>query len=395
MKKTYKLVGIAQFLDGCGGEPIRDAAVIIENGKVAYAGKEEGSPSSADYPVIDCAGATVIPGLIEGHAHVSGGISGIPVLRRSLQRGITTVCSVSANKTGVGTRDAIFDGKLRGCANLIVGYTITPTNGHVRFRDANGPWEVRAAVREAAEATADFIKTAASGGFWGKYESCSIRNYTLEELEALVDEAHAWERPVVVHAHTQPGINNSITAGIDMIHHGAFIDEEGVRGIRAKDLYYMPTLRVTCDRNLAAWPDRPWMIAEMRQSQPIHRAGVRLAHELGVRLALGCDYPGSSAGWAVGDSTLWELGELVACGLTPFEALMTSTANADAYHLRRHYGIGTLEEGMSADLLVVRTDPLKDIMTLYDNRNFAMIVKAGNIEYATGEYIRYYSIDDE
>ncbi len=195
---------------------------------------------------------------------------------------------------------------------------------------------------------------------------------------------------MVVHAHTQPGINNSIRAGVDQIHHGAFIDEEGVRGILDRDLWYMPTLRVTCDKNLGAWPDRPWMIEEMSQAQPIHREGARLAHELGVKIAFGCDYPSSKHVWQIGDAALWELMELTWVGLSPMEAIVAATkTTAEAYRLG---DLGTLEPGKRADLLVVTGDPLDDVAVLYDQANINLVMKDGVVESAGDEFARHYAI---
>ncbi|MGM0493605.1 MAG: amidohydrolase family protein, partial [Armatimonadota bacterium] len=363
------------------------------DGRVEAAGPAGDVVVPEDAHVIDAAGKTVMPGIVEGHAHVGGNPSSQQVLRLSLQRGITTVCSVSANEAGIALRDGINEGQVRGCARLIAGCIVTPTFGHVRFRAADGPWEVRKAVREMAQLGADFIKTAASGGFWAADEVCSVRNYTLEELVALADEAHAWHMPVVVHAHTQPGINNSIEAGIDQIHHGAFIDEEGVRGILENDLWYMPTLRVTSDRNIAAWPDRPWMAEEMKESQPIHREGVKLAHELGVKIAMGCDYPGSAHGWAVGDASMWELQELTWCGLSPMEAIVAGTkGTAEAYRLD---DIGTLEPGKKGDLLVVDCDPLEDISGLYEQDNINIVIKDGRVESTDEAHKEHYRVRED
>ncbi len=331
-----------------------------------------------------------MPGLVEGHAHVGGTTSAQQVLRLSLQRGITTICSVSANEAGIALRDGIEARQVRGCARMIAGCVVSPTFGHVRFRTADGPWEVRKAVREMVELGADFIKTAASGGFWGEDEVCSVRNYTLEELEALVDEAHAWHLPVVVHAHTQPGINNAVAAGVDQIHHGAFIDEEGVRGILDADLWYMPTLRVTCDKNIAAWPDRPWMEEEMTESQPIHRAGVRLAKELGAKIAVGSDYPSSRHVWKIGDACLWELQELVEAGLTEMEAIVASVKTTpEAYRLE---DIGPLVPGNRADLIIVDGDPLADIGVLYEQANVKLTIKDGVVESVDEDYAGHYAI---
>lgn len=380
-----------RLIDG-NGTVSEGQTIVTENDSIVWVGDCASAPKPAQAILIDGTGKTALPGLIEGHAHVDGDPSYIAVLRKSLQRGITTVCSVSANFSGIALRDAIRDGHVRGCANLVAGCTVAPTNGHVRFRDADGPWEVRKVVREMVQAGADFIKTAASGGFWSADENCSVRNYTLEELVALADEAHAWGKPCVVHAHTQPGINNSVLAGIDQIHHGAFINFAGVRAIKDKDLYFMPTLRVTSERNLAAWPDRPWMLAEMKQAQPVHRAA-RYAHDIGAKIIFGCDYPGSSHGWAVGDSSLWELGELVSCGLSPLEAITAATrTTAEAYRILD--SLGTIEAGKLADILIVSADPLADIMVLYDHVNVAMVLKSGRIEYTDEAWKEYYRISD-
>ena len=384
----------ARIIDATGAAPITDGTVLMRDDRIEAVGEAGEVDVPAGARVIDATGKTVLPGLIEGHAHVGGDPPAQRVLRLSLQRGITTVCSVSANPPGIKLRDGIARGEVRGCARLVAGCIVTPTFGHVRYRTADGPWEVRKAVREMVQEGADFIKTAASGGFWAEDEDCAVRNYTLEELVALADEAHAWRRPVVVHAHTQPGINNSIEAGIDQIHHGAFIDEAGVRGIKERGLFYMPTLRVTCDKNIAAWPDRPWMAEEMRQSQPIHRAGVRLAHELGVKLCVGSDYPGSAYAWRIGDACLWELMELVECGLTPLEAIIAATrTNAEAFGM--HKDLGTLEPGKRADLIVVSGDPLADISVLYDPDNINVVIKDGRVESTDEGHKGHYTVREE
>ena len=385
-----KAVLHATLIDGTGAQPMPDTTLIVRDGRIEAVGAASTIAVPDDCERIDATGRTVMPGLIEGHAHVGGDPASQQVLRLSLQRGITTVCSVSANPKGIALRDGINAGFIRGCARLVAGCVVTPTFGHVRFRTADGPWEVRKAVREMVAAGADFIKTAASGGFWGKDEACSVRNYTYAELRALVDEAHAWHRPVVVHAHTQPGIDNAIRAGVDQIHHGAFIDEDGVRGILDHDLWYMPTLRVTSDRNIAAWPDRPWMAADMKQAQPIHREGARIAHELGVKIAFGTDYPGARDAWAIGDAALWELQELTWVGLSPMEAIVAATkTTAEAYRLD---DLGTLQPGKSADLLVVDGDPLENIGILYDQTSIKLVMKQGVVESADDAYAQHYVI---
>ena len=389
----YKAVVHGSLIDGNGGAPVPDSAVVIRGQCIESVGKAHEVTIPEEAEVIDATGKTVMPGIIEGHAHVGGSAQGQKVLRLSLQRGITTVCSVSVNPPGLPTRDAIASGDIRGCARLIAGSIVSCTNGHVKYRAADGPWEVRKAVREMVMAGSDFIKTAASGGFFGKHEKCASPNYTREELTALTDEAHAWGVPVVCHVHTQPGLNNCIAAGVDQIHHGAFIDGDAVRGIKDHDLFYTPTLSVTCDRNIKGLWDQPWQTQEMIQSQDIHRAGVRLAHELGVKIAVGCDYPGGPW-WRFGDRTMWELQELVRCGLSPMEAITAGTrTNALAY--RKLDDFGTLEPGKRADLLVVTGDPAEDVGVLYEADHINLVMKDGVVESTHEDYKQYYRMRED
>lgn len=237
---SKKVILHGTLIDGNGGTPVEDSCIVIDGEHIVAVGKcsELDVPQEAE--IIDASGKYIIPGLIEGHAHF-GGYGCIPLLQKSLQRGITTLACVCSGADGIELRNTIRERKLRGCAKIIAGCIVTPTHGHVKdytVGPADGPWEVRRMVRHFAELEADFIKTAASGGFWDKNENCAVRNYTREELDALADEAHAWDMRCVVLAHTQPGINNSIAAGIDQIHHGAFIDADGVYKIKEKGLYY-------------------------------------------------------------------------------------------------------------------------------------------------------------
>ena len=384
------------LIDGTGADPVADSVVVIRDGCVETVGKGVDTKIPGEAEIIDATGKTVMPGIIEGHAHVGGHPKDQKVLRLSLQRGITTVCSVSAHVRGVELRDAIDEGLVRGCARLIAGCVVTCTHGHVKstFGAADGPWEVHKAVREAVMARADFIKTAASGGFADRHGFCSDRNYTYEELEALVDEAHSWGKPVVAHCHTQPGLNNCISAGVDQIHHGAFIDEEAVRGIKEEGLYYIPTLAVTCKRNIGAKFDNPWETGEMKQSHPIHRAGVRLAHEIGVKIGVGTDYPGTPKTWKIGDRTPFELQELVACGMTPMEAIVAATrTTAEAYGKLDEFG--TLEPGKKADLLTVTGNPLEDIGVLYDGKNINLVMKDGVVESVDEAYRQHFRVQED
>lgn len=390
---SKKVILHGTLIDGNGGTPVENSCIVIDGEYIVAVGKCGELDVPQDAEIIDASGKYIIPGLIEGHAHF-GGYGCIPLLQKSLQRGITTLACVCSGADGIELRNTIRERKLRGCAKIIAGCIVTPTHGHVKdytVGPADGPWEVRRMVRHFAELEADFIKTAASGGFWDKNENCAVRNYTREELDALADEAHAWDMKCVVHAHTQPGINNSIAAGIDQIHHGAFIDADGVYKIKEKGLYYMPTLRVTSFRNLNAWPDRPWMQEEMAQANPIHREGLRLAREIGVKIMVGTDYPGSAAAWEPGESTSYEMMQMQECGMTPMELLVAATrTNAEGYG--KLDTIGTVEAGKFADLVVLNKTPLEDISVLHEKETIALVLRDGIVEYSDAAYAKHYRI---
>jgi imidazolonepropionase-like amidohydrolase len=385
------------IIDGTGSDP-RPGVIIVKGKRILAIGKKDDVTVPDEAEVIDATGKTVMPGLIDGHNSISGQFPGVRRLRHYLQRGVTTAAIFHGNKSdgkvmAGDLRDAVEAGYLRGCARLIVGYVVNCSHGHNKGRAADGPWEVRKAVREMIMAGADFIKTAASGGFWSPDENCSVRNYTPEELEALVDEAHAWGKPVGVHVHTQPGLNNAIRAKADIIYHGAFIDDEALEGIKRENLWYMPTLKVTSEPNLTAWTERPWMWAEMAESSPIHRRGVKKAHQMGIRIALGTDGPGAKPLWKDGETASFELTELVACGLSPMEAIVAGTKSvAEAY--RKAADIGSLEPNKRADILVVDGDPLADISVLRDPENICLVMKDGSVEATTEEWKRYYKVRD-
>lgn len=379
-KGTIAIVG-GRLIDGTGAEPIEDSVIIATDGRIVGVGSAAEVPVPDDARTVDASGRTLIPGMFDLHVHLGGSpYRGVALLAKALSAGFTTIAHVASNQPEVTVplREAIEIGFLPQCSRLLAGAVVNATNGHVKGRTADGPWEVRKAVREMVEQGADFIKTAASGGFATEAEEVWWRDYTAEELEALVDEIHAVGRKAIVHVHTQPGLNNAIRAGADQIHHGAFIDEEALLGIREKGLYFVPTLRVSSQRNIEIKiaAGRPWEARKMTEAHDGHRAGVRRAHELGVKLACGTDLPGTPP-WDLDDAA-WELIELVDCGLTEMEAIIVATRNsADAAGVLDK--LGTLEVGKIADVVIVEGNPLDDISILFDRDNIRQVVKDGRV----------------
>ena len=365
----------ARLIDGTGAGPVEGATVLVRDDCIEAVGASGEVALPDDAQVIDAFGMTVLPGLIDTHMHVGVGYGPIRRLQDCLQRGTTTVADVTGGPSAVKLREAIETDIVRGCARYHVGAVVGCTFGHLRRADshvagveADGPWEVRRGVRQMVEAGVDFIKTAASGGFQWADESVTHRNYTQEELDALTGEAHSWHRKVSVHAHTQPGIGMAIRAGIDMIHHGSYIDEEGLSELLAAGLHFVPTLYITSERSYSNEGRPPHMAERMRHAHVPHREGVARAIEMGIPIAVGTDGGAGSA--------QFELQELVACGMTPMQAIEAGTRVA-AEALAIDEMTGTLEPGKRADLQIVRGDPLSDIAILEDADAIALVLRDG------------------
>lgn len=383
MEKTA-ITGV-RIIDGKGSAPVEKGTVII-NGTVI---ETFGSAGDVRIPersrVIRMDGHTVMPALIDGHVHVSGepgnidhmghiraNLAAVGKLQHYLRWGIGTVAHAAGSADYVPLRDLIRGGELRACSDLLVSGAVTATGGHVRGRSADGPWEVRRAVREMVRDGLDFIKTCASGGFQWKHEELNYEDYTPIELLSLVEEAHSRGKRVHVHAHAQPGLRNAIDAGCDVILHGAHIDDEALEAIGEKGLWYMPTLHITSE---AAWKGNttwPRFITErMERAFPIHRQGVAKAYKMGLKIITGTD--GCSP-----DAIMNELNELVHCGVTPLDAITMATGRT-AEALGIIHRTGTLETGKSADILCVNGNPLSDISILKSFGSIKMVVKEGSI----------------
>lgn len=391
-KSDAYVIHAGKIIDGTGRAPLDKGSILISGEKIAYVGDAAGLPPHDDAVVIDASRLTVMPGLIDGDAGFTGVLDTVGTLQAYLRHGVTTLATFNGIYPGkppaVGLRDAVEKGALRGCSRLLVGHVVNATNGHNRGRTADGPWEIRRAVREMAEAGADFIKTSATGGFVDTADGEGVHtlSYTPEELHALVDEAHAWGLTVNIHAHSQPGIDRAIEAGADRVMHGCFLDDAAVSKMAERGTWYIPTLRITSRLNMAAF--QAGVLVKKEASHAIHRAGVRRAIEQGVRIALGSHAPGPRAIWKLGESTAVELAELVECGLTPLAALSVGTLKtAKAYGIDRR--VGSLEAGKQADIVGVAGDPSRRIELLRDPRNVSVVFQKGRIEHASPEFREY------
>jgi len=381
------------IIDGSGVEPVKSGIILVHDNKIVEVGPAGTIEVPPEATVIDATGKFTMPGIIDSHVHVTPnqdvpddvrinlrvGFNAINTLRQSLGAGVTTVVSIGGGPPAVELTNAIKEGYVDRCANQITAGVVNASGGHVRGRHADGPWEVRKAVRELASAGCTMIKTAATAGFQWEHERVHWPDYTEEELTALVDEARARDMPVAAHAHGHEGLRYAVNARVHMIHHGALIDDAGLEAITQADLYFVPTLFTTSIGRVAK-VEQPWTKERMEAAYPIHREGVAKAHKMGTKIALGTD-------GGPGDAMI-ELSEFVDCGLSPMDAIVAGTRNtADALSILDK--VGTIESGKDADLLIVEKNPLDDINTLQDQENIALVMTHGKVQ-TTSEGMKTY-----
>ena len=386
--KKQAIIG-STIIDGTGSDPLRNGTILIEDGKIVEVGNADQIKLGPDVERIDAIGKFTMPGIIDSHVHVTPnqdvpddirinlrvGFNAISLLRQSLGAGVTTVVSIGGGPPAVELTNAINEGYVDRCANQITAGVVNASGGHVRGRHADGPWEIRKAVRELASAGCTMIKTAATAGFQWEHERVHWPDYTEEELTALVDEARMRDMPVAAHAHGHEGLKYAVNARVHMIHHGALIDDEGLEAINKADLYFVPTLFTTSIGRVAK-VEQPWTKERMEAAYPIHREGVSKAHKMGTKIALGTD-------GGAGDAMI-ELSEFVDCGLSPMDAIVAGTRNtADALSILDR--VGTIESGKDADLLIIGKNPLGDINVLQNQENIELVMTHGKVQTTSNE----------
>jgi imidazolonepropionase-like amidohydrolase len=232
-------------------------------------------------------------------------------------------------------------------------------------------------VRELVKAGADWIKFCATGGISSAVGGPLARQYTREEIAALVDEAHALERPVMVHAYGGQGLRDALDAGVDTVEHGAYLwqDEDALRQMADRGVYLVPTLvnsRLYTARSARTPEATPEYIR--RKAPEVVEFGARTlqrAMELGVRVAMGTD-----AGMFVHGDNAAEIVTMVEAGMTPLQAIVATTATA-ATAIGLGDQVGTIAAGKLADLIVVDGDPLQDVSLLRDRARLALVMKDG------------------
>jgi len=406
-QKTAIAIRAGHLLDVKSGKLLSDQTIVIEDGKIRNVGPSSSIHAPVGSAMIDLPNATVLPGLIDAHTHLTMdpkfgyeelGISvpretltGAKNARLTLQAGFTTVRNVAADGySDVALRDAINAGDVPGPRMLVSGPPLGITGGHA---DENllpfsyhaksesicdSPWACRAQVRENIKYGADLIKIMASGGVLSKGDDPQASQFTLEEMKAIVDEAHRLGRKVAAHAHGAQAILWASQAGVDSIEHGSYIDDAAIAEMKKDGTYLVPTLY------LADWfmehaaenhvPD--FLLVKAKAVMPAARKNIAHAFASGVKVAFGTDaavYPhGLNA---------HEFAVMVKLGLTPLQSIQAATLNA-ADLMGWSGKVGTLDPGAWGDVIAVDADPLQDVTTL---QHVKFVMKGGEVvknEYA-------------
>jgi len=272
----------------------------------------------------------------------------------------------------VALRDAINDGEIEGPRMQVSGPALGITGGHcddnllpAEYHQraagvADGPWAVRAKVREVIKYGADLIKFCATGGVLSKGDDVGVQQYTLEEMQAIVEEAHKLGRKVAAHAHGPEGIKTAILAGVDSIEHASLIDAEGIRLAHEHGTFLV--MDIYNDTFILSEGEKVGMLPESlekeRQIGQRQRDNFRRAWRAGARMAFGSDggvYPHGDNGK--------QFAYMVEYGMTPLEAIRAATIQA-AELLGWADGVGAVEPGKFADLIAVTGDPLADVTEL-------------------------------
>jgi imidazolonepropionase-like amidohydrolase len=390
-----------RLFDGTGA-PVREhASVLVENGRIARIA-DAGEPTDGA-PAIDLDGRTVLPGLIDAHAHVGGGFArpeplhgAEPIregtvghvlgaeLREVLRMGITTVRDVGSIGDGVvEARQAMRYGAFRGPRVLTCGRIVSPTSPGGRFfagmyREADGCDGVRQAVREQFRYGADFVKVMTTGARSVELEDPDPAQLTREELATLVDEAHRMGYRVCAHCEGLAGTELAIEEGVDTIEHGMYLNQRPdlLERMAANGQVLVPTLSflfyvagVDSKGGCAASPWTPLLVALGKHNVEQAHLTLVAARDAGVRLAMGFDS-------APLHSAANELLAMVDFGLTPHDALVAATSGG-AYALGLLDEIGTIEPGKRADVLVVDGDPLARPELLSERERIWLVVQLG------------------
>ncbi len=399
---VVSVIRAGRLVDVTNGRVVADQVILVRGERIEAVGAADAVSIPAGAKVIDLSSYTVLPGLIDTHTHITGdptlppffgygmsvprvALKGATFAHRTLLAGITTIRDVGGvGYSDIAIRDAINDGELPGPRILASGPPLGITGGHCddnmlapEFDHsaegvADGIAGVRRGVRRNVKYGADLIKFCGTGGVFSKGDAPGAQQYTFQEMQALIDEAHMSGRKVAVHAHGAAGIKAAIRAGVDTVEHASLIDEEGLQLAKKAGIYLSMDI-YNSDYTQSEGPKRGELEEFLRKDREIaqaQRENFRKAVKAGVKLTFGTD----AGVYPHGDNAK-QLAYMVRFGLTPMQAIQAATLNgADALGLRDK--TGAIATGLAADIIAVKRDPLEDIRAL---EQVDFVMKGGQV----------------
>jgi imidazolonepropionase-like amidohydrolase len=392
------------LIDGVSGSTKANQTIVIRGNRIESVGS---GAAPAGAKVIDLSGATVLPGMIDGHTHVflqgeepaEGGYDvqllkyplayraarAVVAARRALEQGFTTIRDVETEGAGygdVGIKRAIEEGIIPGPRMFVSTRAISTTGGYnlegyapevVVPKGAqliDGPVEARKAAREQLENGADWLKVYMTHRSWidGAGNLQSQPTLTVEELKAIVDEAHGWGKKVACHAYTNPGMKRALDGGCDSIEHGLELDDAAVAQMVKQGTWLCPTIAAY----YGYWsPEDTPAGKRDRKRAEVHGPSFRRAVKAGVKIAFGTDVGGFS--W--NDPMAKEFPYMIQFGMSPMQAIQSATSRA-ADMLGMKGQLGVIAPGALADVVAVSGDPLKDVKVL---QRVVFVMKDGKV----------------
>src|SRR3954462_3593229 len=403
--QTLTYIKTSSLIDGRSDAPKENQVIVIRGNRIESVGAGTAIPDGAH--VIDLTGMTVMPGLIDSHTHIflqgedpaEGGYDAqllkYPLAyraaratvsaKRALDQEFTTIRDVETEGAGygdIGIKQAIDEGRIPGPRIFASTRGISTTGGYnlegyapeitvpKGVQIVDGPVEARKAAREQLERGADWIKVYMTHRSWLDKQGNLVSQPTLtvDELRAIVDEAHGWKRKVACHAYNGEGLHRALDGGCDSIEHGLELTDDNIAQMLKQGTWYVPTLSVYYDHN-----DPITTLAGRRDAKRVslHEVSFKKALHAGVKIVFGTDV----GGFAWTEPIAQEFDRMVAFGTTPMDAIRSATSRA-ADMLDASTDVGSITPGAYADIIAIDGNPLRNIHLLHD---VSFVMKNGEV----------------